>query len=101
MALSQSTQLGLATASFGVLSFVLAELKKPPYGTPIKVSGDDAVVCQFRRTQRQRWARCRRSPPRAAPGSAPSPSSSPTAAGASRGRPCSATPRSTSSSTSP
>ncbi|KAK3135338.1 hypothetical protein QOZ80_5BG0417760 [Eleusine coracana subsp. coracana] len=32
MALSQSTQLGLATASFGVLSFVLAELKKPPAG---------------------------------------------------------------------
>ncbi|KAK8457608.1 hypothetical protein SEVIR_3G217000v4 [Setaria viridis] len=40
MALSQSTQLGLATALFGVLSFVLAvlaELKK----------GRDVVVCRF------------------------------------------------------
>ncbi|KAL6609825.1 hypothetical protein ACP70R_039794 [Stipagrostis hirtigluma subsp. patula] len=48
MALNQSTQLGLATASFGVLSFVLAilaELKKPPYGTAIR--GRDVVVCRF------------------------------------------------------
>ncbi|CAL4893990.1 unnamed protein product [Urochloa decumbens] len=50
MALSQSTQLGLATALFGVLSFVLAvlaELKKPPYGTPVQ--GRDVVVCRFPR----------------------------------------------------
>ncbi|TVU00706.1 hypothetical protein EJB05_53864 [Eragrostis curvula] len=49
MALSQSTQFGLATALFGVLSFflaVVAELKKPPYGTPI-TGRDDVVVCQF------------------------------------------------------
>ncbi|XP_066360713.1 uncharacterized protein [Miscanthus floridulus] len=48
MALSQSTQFVLVTALFGVLSFVLAvlaELKKPPYGTPIK--GRDVVVCRF------------------------------------------------------
>ncbi|CAN6337355.1 unnamed protein product [Urochloa humidicola] len=50
MALSQSTQLGLATALFGVLSFVLAvlaELKKPPYGTPVQ--GRDVVMCRFPR----------------------------------------------------
>ncbi|CAN6346520.1 unnamed protein product [Urochloa humidicola] len=50
MAVSQSTQLGLATALFGVLSFVLAvlaELKKPPYGTPVQ--GRDVVVCRFPR----------------------------------------------------
>ncbi|XP_047044353.1 uncharacterized protein LOC124648681 [Lolium rigidum] len=48
MALRQSTQLGAATAFFGVLSFVLAivaELKKPPYGTPIRGAG--VVVCRF------------------------------------------------------
>ncbi|CAN6359805.1 unnamed protein product [Urochloa humidicola] len=50
MAVSQSTQLGLATVLFGVLSFVLAvvaELKKPPYGTPVQ--GRDVVVCRFPR----------------------------------------------------
>ncbi|KAJ1263281.1 hypothetical protein BS78_09G171300 [Paspalum vaginatum] len=50
MALSQSAQLGLATALFGVLSFVLAvlaELNKPPFGTPIQ--GRDVVVCRFPR----------------------------------------------------
>ncbi|KAF8703807.1 hypothetical protein HU200_031899 [Digitaria exilis] len=50
MALSQSTQLGLATGLFGVLSFllaVLAEINKPPYGTPIQ--GQDVVVCRFPR----------------------------------------------------
>ncbi|KAL6841293.1 hypothetical protein ACP4OV_028811 [Aristida adscensionis] len=48
MALSQMAQFGLATASFGVLSFLLAvvaELKKPPFGTPIR--GRDMVVCRF------------------------------------------------------
>ena len=77
MALSQSAQLGLATALFGVLSFVLAvlaELNKvtaaflhkrrptlppgltggcllgdqPPYGTPIQ-QGGGVVVCRFPR----------------------------------------------------
>ncbi|KAG2626923.1 uncharacterized protein LOC120701333 [Panicum virgatum] len=51
MALSQSAQLSLATALFGVLSFVLAvlaELKKPPYGTPIQ-QGGGVVVCRFPR----------------------------------------------------
>ncbi|WVZ98882.1 hypothetical protein U9M48_044257 [Paspalum notatum var. saurae] len=51
MALSQSAQLGLATALFGVLSFVLAILaelnKVPPFGTPIL--GRDVVVCRFPR----------------------------------------------------
>ncbi|OEL23218.1 hypothetical protein BAE44_0015765 [Dichanthelium oligosanthes] len=50
IALSQSTQLGLAPALFGVLSFVLAvlaELNKPPYGTPIQ--GRDVVVRRFPR----------------------------------------------------
>ncbi|KAL5229778.1 hypothetical protein ABZP36_028554 [Zizania latifolia] len=48
MALSQSKQFGIATAFFGVLSFVfaiVAELKKPPQGTPVR--GRDVVICQF------------------------------------------------------
>ncbi|CAM0955115.1 unnamed protein product [Alopecurus aequalis] len=48
MALRQSTLFGLATAFFGALSFVLAivaELKKPPNGTPIRGAG--VVVCRF------------------------------------------------------
>uniref|UniRef100_A0A0D9WHG7 CASP-like protein n=1 Tax=Leersia perrieri TaxID=77586 RepID=A0A0D9WHG7_9ORYZ len=48
MALSQSTQFGMATAFFGLLSFlfgILGELKKPPHGTPIR--GRDVVVCKF------------------------------------------------------
>ncbi|KAG8085864.1 hypothetical protein GUJ93_ZPchr0010g8574 [Zizania palustris] len=45
MALSQDKQFGIATAFFGVLSFVfaiVAELKK---GTPVR--GRDVVICQF------------------------------------------------------
>ncbi|KAI5019090.1 hypothetical protein ZWY2020_043978 [Hordeum vulgare] len=48
MALKQSMRFCAATALLGVLSFVLAvvaELKKPPYGTPIR--GADVVVCRF------------------------------------------------------
>ncbi|EAY98354.1 hypothetical protein OsI_20263 [Oryza sativa Indica Group] len=48
MAVSQSAQLGMATAFFGALSFLLAilgELNKPPHGTPIR--GRGVVVCKF------------------------------------------------------
>ncbi|XBJ10939.1 hypothetical protein VPH35_015707 [Triticum aestivum] len=48
MALRQSTRFRAATAFLGVLSFVLAvvaELKNPPYGTPIR--GADVIVCRF------------------------------------------------------
>ncbi|CAL9119652.1 unnamed protein product [Musa textilis] len=48
MALNQTTKIALAVAFFGSLSFifgVIAENKKPPYGTPIK--GKDVVICKF------------------------------------------------------
>ncbi|XP_010922470.1 uncharacterized protein [Elaeis guineensis] len=48
MALGLNAQLGLSTASFGVLSFILgivAEFEKPPYGTPIQ--GKDVIICKF------------------------------------------------------
>ncbi|XP_008783641.2 uncharacterized protein LOC103702838 [Phoenix dactylifera] len=48
MAPSQTAQLAFSSALFGVLSFILgifAELKKPPYGTPIQ--GKDVIICKF------------------------------------------------------
>ncbi|WOL16264.1 hypothetical protein Cni_G25051 [Canna indica] len=48
MATSQSTKISLLLISFGLISFILgviAENKKPSYGTPIK--GKDVVICKF------------------------------------------------------
>lgn len=48
MALGQTAQLALSSVFFGVLSFILAimaELKKPPYGTPVQ--GKDVIICKF------------------------------------------------------
>uniref|UniRef100_A0A0A9AJG8 MARVEL domain-containing protein n=1 Tax=Arundo donax TaxID=35708 RepID=A0A0A9AJG8_ARUDO len=48
MALSSPQRIALIVAFFGLLAFVLgviAENKKPPYGTPIQ--GKDVVLCKF------------------------------------------------------
>ncbi|XP_072961816.1 uncharacterized protein [Typha angustifolia] len=48
MALSATSKFALAVAFFGSLAFifgVVAENKKPPFGTPIK--GKDVVICKF------------------------------------------------------
>lgn len=48
MALNQTMRIALALSFFGTLSFifgVIAENKKPPYGTPITAKG--VVICKF------------------------------------------------------
>jgi hypothetical protein len=48
MALTSAQRIALTVSLFGLLAFllgVIAENKKPPYGTPIK--GKDVVICKF------------------------------------------------------